>query len=178
MVELDVRDDRDLTVSHVRRVPPAEQPDLDHDDVDRHVGEPAVRGGGQDLEVRRFDAGQRLGVGHAPDRLAELVVADGRPVDRDALVDPLQVRAGVGADREPVDLDQAGRDLGGRALPVRAGDVHERRGVLGVAEHVHEPLHALERGVRVAIGDDRLEVDVLVEVTQRGSEIHRDLDGA
>ncbi len=52
-------------------------------------------------------------------------------------------------------------------------------GVLRVAEHVHQPLHVLERGMRVAIGDDRFEVDVLVEVPQRGSEIHpSDPDGA
>ncbi len=44
--------------------------------------------------------------------------------------------------------------------------------MLRVAEHVHEALHALEGGVRVAVGDDRLEVDVLVQIPQRGREIH------
>ena len=35
--------DRDLRVDDVGRVPAAEQPDLDHRDVDGDVGEPAER---------------------------------------------------------------------------------------------------------------------------------------
>ena len=56
VVEPDVGDDRDLRVDHVRGVPAAEHPDLDHHDVDGDVGEPAERGGGDDLEVARPDA--------------------------------------------------------------------------------------------------------------------------
>ena len=47
----DVGDHGDLGVDDVGRVPPAEQADLDHGDVDGDVGEPAERGGGDRLEV-------------------------------------------------------------------------------------------------------------------------------
>ena len=46
-------------VDDVRRVPRAAQADLDDRDVDRFVGEPAERGRGHDLEVRRVDADAR-----------------------------------------------------------------------------------------------------------------------
>ena len=72
----DVGDDGDLRVAHVGRVPSAEQPDLDHGDVDGEVGEPAERGGGDRLEVRRPHAGEHLEVGDGGDLLGEVVVAD------------------------------------------------------------------------------------------------------
>ena len=51
VVELHVGDDRDPAVDHVGGVPRAAEPDLDHRDVDRDVGEPLERGGVDDLEV-------------------------------------------------------------------------------------------------------------------------------
>ena len=58
-------------VGHVGGVVAAEQPDLDHGDVDRDVGEPPEGGGGEDLEVRRAHPGQLLDRGDRADQLAE-----------------------------------------------------------------------------------------------------------
>ena len=107
VVEPDVGDHRNLRVDDVRRVPAAEHPDLDHADVDGDVGEPAERRRGDRLEVRRAHAGDRLDVGDAGDLLGEVVVADRLAVAPDALVDPLEVRAGVRADREAAGHQQS-----------------------------------------------------------------------
>ncbi len=103
----------------VRRVAPAEQPDLDDDDVDGDVGEPAERRRRQDLEVGRLDAGQRLGVGHAADRLGELVVVDRLAVHGDALVDPLR-GAGWCRCRRSGRAPRAGGSRSGRSSPCRS----------------------------------------------------------
>ena len=87
-----------VAVGHVGGVPAPEQPDLDDGDVDGGVGEGPVGGRGEDLEVRRPHAGHDLQVGDGRDLLGERVVVDRLAVDGDALVDPLEVRAGVGAD--------------------------------------------------------------------------------
>ena len=71
VVHADVGDDGDLGVDDVGGVPPTEQPDLDHVDVDGDVGEPAERGRGDDLEVARPHAGQDLEVGDGGDLLGE-----------------------------------------------------------------------------------------------------------
>ena len=76
VVHADVGDDGDLGVDDVGRVPPAEQADLDHRDVDGEVGEPAERRGGDGLEVRRAHAGEHLEIGDGGDLLGELLVAD------------------------------------------------------------------------------------------------------
>jgi hypothetical protein len=111
VVEPDVGHHGHLGVDDVGRVPPAEHPDLDHRDVDGDVGEPAERGGGDRLEVGGTDAGDRLDVGDPGDLLGEVVVADRLAVALETLVDALEVRAGVRADREPSGHEQAGDHL-------------------------------------------------------------------
>ena len=66
VVTADVGDDRDLRIDDVGRVPPTEQPDLDHRDVDRRLREPVQRGGREDLEVRQ--RARRASVRAAPPR--------------------------------------------------------------------------------------------------------------
>ena len=108
-------------VGHVGGVVAAEQADLDDGDVDREVGEPAEGGGGEDLEVATGRTpGQVLDRGDRADLLAELVVVDRLAVPHQPLVDPLEVRARVGADREAAGPQQRGDHPGGRALAVRA----------------------------------------------------------
>ena len=98
VVEADVRDDRDLRVDHVRGVPPTEHPDLDHGNVDGDVGEPPEGRRRDDLEEGRAHAGDQLEVGDRADHLTEADVVDRLGITGDPLVDPLEVRAGVGAD--------------------------------------------------------------------------------
>ena len=141
----DVGDDGDLRVDDVGRIPPTEQADLDHGDVDGEVGEPAERGCGDGLEVDRPHAGEHLEIGDGRDLLGEVVVADRLAVAGHPLVDPLEVRAGVRADREPVRHQQAGDHLRRRALAVGAGDVDDRVRGCGSPIADIERLHALER---------------------------------
>ena len=93
-----VGDDRDATVDDVRRVPRAAHPDLDDRDVDGFVGEPAERGRGDDVEVRRVDADRLLDERDRVQHLLERLVVDRFAVDRHALVDVVEVRARVRAD--------------------------------------------------------------------------------
>ena len=168
----DVGDHRDLAVAHVRGVPATQQPDLDDGDVDRGVGERAEGRRGEDLEVRGAHAGQHLEVGRGQDLLGERVVVDGLGVEGDALVHPLEVRAGVGADAQALGHQQPRDHLRRRALAVRAGHVDDRRGPLGIAHDVHQPLHAVEAGRVDAPAEHALEVRVLVEVGQGGGVVH------
>ena len=163
-----------VAVGDVRGVPSPEQPDLDDGDVDRGVGERPVGGRGHDLEVGGPHAGDDLEVGDGADLLGERVVVDRLAVDGDALVDPLEVRARVGADPQALGHQQAGGDLGGRALAVRAGDVDHRVGLLRVAHGVDEAGHPIERGhvdARPASIFSRLVC--VVEVGQRGLVVQR-----
>ena len=66
-----------VRVDDVGGVAPAEQADLDDRHVDGDVGEPAERGGGHDLEVRRASTpASTSSVGDVADRLGQLVVGD------------------------------------------------------------------------------------------------------
>ena len=120
VVHADVGDHGDLGVDDVGGVPPPEQADLDDGDVDGGVGEPAERGGRARLEVARPDAGQSLEVGDGGDLLGQVLVVDGHGVAGPALVDPLEVRAGVRADLQALGHQQAGDHLRRRALAVGA----------------------------------------------------------
>ena len=138
MVLADVGDHGDRAVAHVRGVVATEQSDLDDGDVDRDVGEPPQSGSSQQLEVRARPADQRLELSNIGQHVGQLVVVDRLAVPRDAFVDALQVRAGVGADGQAGFDQQCGDEAGGRALAVRAREVDDRIGLLRIAEHVDE----------------------------------------
>ncbi len=165
VVDADVGDHRYLGIADVRRVPPSEQADLDDSDIDGNVGEPAVRGAGDGLEVAGADTRDQFEVCHRGHLLGEVVVADRLTVAADPLVEPLEVGAGVGTDAEPLGHQQPGDHLGGGALAVGAGDMDDRVGELGVAHRVDQAAHAVEGGRRDAAGD--VVVRVLVEVRER-----------
>ena len=78
--------------------------DLEDGHVDRAIGEPAQRGPGQDLEPGQPDvvAEQRLEAGQVGEHLGQVGVADGLAVGGQPLVDALQMRAGEGADPQPL----------------------------------------------------------------------------
>ena len=169
VVELDVGDHRDLAVDHVGGVPAAPEAHLDDRDVDGHVGEPLQGGGVDDLEVAGAVVEHQLDVGDAQEDAVEVVVGDGLPVPGDALVEPLQVGAGVGAHREPRGHEQGGGDPRRRRLAVGAGDVDGRVLELGRAQQLDQLLHPRQRrrrhpAVRAARHpDEALEVHVAVE---------------
>ncbi len=169
VVELHVRHHRHLAVDDVGGVPGAAEPDLDHGDVHGHVGEPFEGDGVDDLEVAGPVGQQGLEVGDQGQDAVELVVGDGLAVPGDPLVEPLQIRAGVGPDREPRGHEQAGGDPGGRGLAVGAGDVDRRVLELGRPEQLDQCLHPREGLGRQAAARARrdthlpLEVDVAVQ---------------
>ncbi len=98
---------------------------------------------------------------------ANAVVVDGLAVAGQALVDPGQVGAGVGADGQPLGAEQRGGHGRRRALAVGAGDVDGGNGLLGIAQQARQA-PASGRGVGRARrrGHGRLEVDVGVEPGQ------------
>jgi hypothetical protein len=145
VVEPDVGDDRHLGLDQVGGVPPAEQTDLDHGHVHGHVGEPAERGGGHRLEVAGPHAGEHLEFGDSTDLFGELLVADRFTVARDALVDPFEVWAGVGAHGEALRHQQLGDHLHRRPLAVGAGDMDHRRREMGIAHGSGQARDRLER---------------------------------
>ena len=163
MIDRHVRHDRDAAVDDVRRVPRSTHADLDDRDVDGLVGEPAERGRGDDVEVRRVDADRLLDERHRVEHLLERVVVDRLTVDRHPFVDPFEMRARVRADLQPERGEQLGEHAHGGGLAVRARDVDGREFDLGRAEVLHQRGDPLERGrAPPAPGGDveALQVDV------------------
>ena len=139
MLEPDVREQHDARSEDVRRVETTSKPCFDDRDVDSSVGEGDERGGGDDLELRRFES---LCCGaDACDHTLEVGLGAVQP-------DPLRpagdVRRDRRADGEPhgekqlLDSDRRGR------LAVRADHVDRRIRVLRVAELSEENAHAVE----------------------------------
>ena len=93
------------SVDHVRTVPRAPHPYLDHGRLDGLVSEVTDGGQGEQLEAGEPFAQLRLDERESTEHLRERVVADGLAVDGDALVDHVEVRARVGPDEQAV-LDQ------------------------------------------------------------------------
>ena len=171
VVEADVGHHGHLAVDHVGAVPPSSQSHLDHGHVDRFVGEPGQGGRGEQLEPGRALLHHRLDPRQGLELLDEGQVVDGLPVAGEALVDPAEVGAGVGADGEALSAQQ-GRGHGRRrSLAVGAGDVERRVGLLRIPQQLHEGPHAVEGGQRPPRRHGRLEVDVGVEPGQRLGKI-------
>ena len=114
VVHRDRRDDRDLAVRDVGRVPQTAHADLDHRDVHRCVRERRERHHREDLEERQLRLALRRGAlvdqvdvrRHVLPHLDEPLVADRLAVDDDPLVHARQVRAGEPAGAQAVLADQ------------------------------------------------------------------------
>ena len=158
-------------IDHVGRVPPPEQPDLDHRNVHRNVGEMAERGRRDQLEIGHRTVYERLEPRDRGDGGRELVVADRDAVDTDAFVDPLEMRAGVGTDHQTVSPQQLGDQHRGRTLAVGAGDMNDRVRKVGVAHHRNHRPDAVERKAFDTAGFG-FQVDVRVEMTQGAVVLH------
>ena len=143
-------DDADVPVSHIRRVPPTSQADLDDHDVHRGVGESGEGHRCDDLEECHLDAVDLLFVDHLDHRLdlfpglVEHLVADGCSVDADPLIDVNQVWRGVTSYPQTGSTQQGLNHERSRTLAVGAGNVDHRAGTLGVAQQVEESLLTAE----------------------------------
>ena len=130
VVEVDRGEHRHIPVRRVRGVPRPAHPDLEHQHVDRGVGERDEGQCGQQLEERQglFARLDELRV-HQPDERGHLVprVGDGRiehrePVDHDAFREALEVRAREKSRAQPVGAQQALDDAARARLAVGARD--------------------------------------------------------
>ena len=110
VLEPDARQHLDRRGDHVRRVPAAAEPGLDHRHVDLARGQLGEGGGGQRLELRdavvrgRRAVDERGGVRGALDRARERARLDVAVVDADPFGERDEVRRQVGADAQPVAL--------------------------------------------------------------------------
>ena len=139
VVDAHVGDDRDVAVDDVGRVPRSAHADLDDRDVDGFVGEPAERGRGDDLEVRRLDADStaRRARPRAAARRASSSAIGSPSIDMRSLT---RSRCGLvyAPTVSPTRREQLGDHRGRRGLAVRAGEVDRRELELGRAEVLHQ----------------------------------------
>ena len=125
-----------------------------------HVGEVAVGGSGQDLEVGRWLRQVGLDGGHTLEHLGQGLVGDGLALPCQALVDSLEMGARVGPHRQSVELQQPGHHAGDARLSVGAGDVEERICPLGGAEQLDHGRDPLEGGGGTPAGEFQVGVPV------------------
>ena len=155
MVEVDRGDHRDIGVDGVRGVPLAAQPDLDHRDVDRGVGEDRVRERDHHLEEAHLDvelAVDEIEVGRQfAITLDERACVDRLAVEHDPLGDVGQVRAGEPAGAQPEPAQQFVDHARGGGLAVRAGEVDRSVAALRLAEQVEQRLDPLAGRVHAAL---------------------------
>ena len=169
VIQPDVGDHGNGRVDDVGRVPSSQQSDLDHGHVDGDVCEVPKGHGSRDLEERGPHAHEQFQIGDGPHRRGEVLVGDGLGVDRDPLVDPLQVRAGVRADAQALGHQQPGGHLGDRALAIGTGDVDHRVAEVRIAHRIEQALDLLGRGGGEVAR--RLVTGVLRDVVQRLEEV-------
>jgi len=150
VLEADVRQDLDLRGDHVRRVPAPAEAGLDDDDVRTRLGQLAVGGGRQGLELgdavalleRAVDL---LGRPLRPrDGGGEALLGEIGVVDADALGERDEVRREVGAGPQPVAAQDGSGHADGRRLAVRPDDVDRPGRRLRRAERGEQPTHALQ----------------------------------
>ena len=150
VVEADVHDRADLRMGDdVRRVEAATHADLEDDEIAVLLLEPAERQCRDHLEVRRLLAEGLCGGTHTGSKPAEIRIRNHLPIDRETLVKLVEVRRDIETGTETRRRqNRLGHDAG-RALAVRAGDVHIAELLLWVAERVHEIPHPLESDLRM-----------------------------
>ena len=156
MIEGDRREDGDLSVAHVRRIPLAAHAHLDDGDVDRRVGEGGEGQHGEGLEVGEglLGVGDQFGVDHVdigPDVRPvgrKRPVGDRLAIDHDAFVDAHQVGTGHEPGAQPVGAQNALRDSARRRLAVGAGHVNDRVAALRVAQQLGHPAGRLQPRLR------------------------------
>ena len=159
VVDVDRREHRDVAVGGVGRVPRAAHADLEHEHVDRRIGEGDEGEHGQQLEERQRRVVRRheLGVDEVDERrdlvprVGDRGIGDRLAVDHDALGEPLQVRAREQAGAQAVRAQQALDDAARRRLAVRAGDVDDAVGALRVVEQLEHAARALDARLHPAL---------------------------
>lgn len=160
VVDADGRDDRDVGLDDIGRVPGAAHADLDDGHVDRRVREGRVGERDEHLEVGhpRPTVGDRPGVDRVDEgsdvgpRVEEGLAGDQLAADGDPLADVLQVRRGE-APRLQARLPQHRLDdPRRRRLAVGPGDVDDGEGALRLAEQVHDRADPVEARLEVVLG--------------------------
>lgn len=150
VVEADVHDRADLRMGDdVRRVEAATHADLEDDERAVLLLEPAEGHRGDHLEVRRLLTEGLCGSTHTGSKPAEIRIRNHLPIDRETLVKLVEVRRDIETGEEARRRQNRLGHEAGRALAVRAGDVHIAELLLWVTERVHEIPHPLEPDLRM-----------------------------
>ncbi len=151
MLEADAREHDDGRVEHVRGVPAAAEPGLDHGRPPRRRSAKAANAAAVSssncvtllaLLQAALDLPRRLD--HPLHRAAEPRGVRSAHPDTDALGEGRQVRREVLARAHPVRLEHRGGEARRRALAVRADDVDRAEHAMRAAERREQPAHALQ----------------------------------
>ena len=150
-----------IAIGDVGRVPLATHADLKHEHVDRGIREDREAKHGKrleecqsgvtlGLELRVDDLDERLDL--LPDGVQALV-ADRLAVDRHALVQANEVRAGEATGAQAMLAQDAFDEASGRGLAVSAGHVNDAVGLLRVAEQFDGSAGWLEARAQLVLRD-------------------------
>ena len=139
VLQVDVREQDDPGVDHVRRIQPAAEPGLDDGDVHLGLGELEQRRRGQGLEL-----GGAEGIRRRPHALEGALDVHFLCADLDPLAPTTHVRGRVRAGPQPFALEIGGNRPRRRRLALGADDVNRRVGALRVSELGDERAHRVE----------------------------------
>ena len=156
MVERDAGDDRYQGADDVGRIEPAAHADLEHDRAGPLLGEVQQTHRRGDLEERQPAFVLAKDVAFEPfDGVAQLVHQRdhlGRrrrlAVDRESLLQAVQVRRGIEPCPHTRSTERRGRHRGGRTLALGARDVDDRQPGMRVAQPAEQPPHPPELQTR------------------------------
>ena len=158
MVEADARDHRDDRPGDVCGVESAAQAGFEDRDVDFGPGEVVEGDGRHHLEPGRHARATAKrgrvepldGRNHLGERAEEIGLGDRPTVDRDPLLQPMNVRGEVATDAQPGFSEDGGDHRHRRALPLRAGDMNHFKGVVRAADEGEQAPHPRQREGAVA----------------------------
>ena len=150
VIKADVHDRADLRMGDdVRRIEAATHADLEDDEIAVLLLEVAEGHRSDHFEVRRLLAEGLRSCTHTGSKPAEIRIRNRLAIDRDALVKLVEVRRDIETGTETRRRqNRLGHDAG-RALAVRAGDVHIAELLLWVTKRVHEIPHPFESDLRM-----------------------------
>ena len=164
------------SIDHISGIPPATHSNLYNAKVNRVIGKSGIGHDREHLEEgqARSLPGDILLIYQA-DNVSHILIGgneaflrDGLTVERDALADCMQVRAGESSGPQTSSLGQRIDHARGRGLPVGTRYVHCREGLLRVAQVLHCHSYPVKGRLHLVLGSARNNLgvdpaDLLVE---------------
>ena len=179
VVERDVGDDGEQRLDDVGGVETAAHAHFEDGEIDLRLGEGFEGDRGQHFEVARVCGEASIGdqaAGTVVDAEVEpgkVLVADGRTVDANALVDALEMRRGVEADAVASALQDRGQSGSGRTLAVGAGNQYGAKSLFRMAERFDQRAHLLKTELAPRLAGRRVQLThPSMETVERRSVRH------